>query len=85
MEEDSYTERLRSIPPSEYRKLLMGDFNAPLTPQERFLEEVAKEYWDKVDDGWDYRRVKAGIMTWCTLIPQELHEAIVAYGRKYRR
>ncbi len=83
--DDTSIERLASIPPSEYRKLLMGDFNAPLSPQERYLEEVAKEYWEKVDAGWDYRRVKAGVMTWCALTPEELHQAIVAYGRKYRR
>lgn len=78
----TYIEELAKIPQAEYRRLLMGTFDAPLSPQERFRE---KEYWDKVDAGQDYRRVKAGIMTWCTLTPDELHKAIVAYGRKYRR
>jgi len=85
MEEETYIERLAKIPQAEYRRLLMGTWEVALTPQERFREEVAKEYWDKVDAGWDAYRVKAGIMTWCTLSPEELHKAIVAYGRKYRR
>jgi len=85
MEDQDYINKLASIPHSEYQRLLMGDFNAPLSPQERFREEVAKEYWDKVDAGWAYDKAKASIMTWCTLTPKELHEVIVAYGRKYQR
>ena len=47
--EDTYIEKLASIPQAEYRKLLMGTFDAPLSPQEQLLEDLAKEYWDRCD------------------------------------
>jgi len=66
-------------------RLLMGTFDAPLNEQEQWLEDRAKEYWDKCDAGWDYRKVKDDIVARHPITHKELHEAIVAYGRKYRR
>lgn len=62
----------------------MGTFDAPLSDHEKFLEDVAREYFAKCDGNWNYRRhIKSDLMTRFCLTHRQLHEAIRAYERKY--
>jgi hypothetical protein len=109
--DETYIEKLASIPHAEYQKLLYGEWLTP-TKHELLLEELAKEYHDKCD-AYDRRRCTAisprtgepipenfrqqaaindnarrvidDILTHYGITQAELHQAIVAYGRKYRR
>ncbi len=80
-----YMEQLAQMSKVEYRRLLMGDWDVPLSAQEQWLETLAKTYWDRCDAGWDDRRARENILCHEPITYEELHKAIVAYGRKYRR
>jgi len=65
------------------QRLLMGDFNAPLSETEQRCEDAAQQYFTLCDAGWDYRKARQYVCNYYVLRESELHKAIQAYNKRH--